>query len=256
MGLATDSIKDTFTFIFRYPKSILIALLFAIIISLGSLIVEQGVIVTIIYYIIIVFISLILTSAYQLIVYRAVRENKVNLTDTILTSLKKLPKIFIAALISLVILLPITPLLVFIFTPFGSQIYTMFSQTFSDLIAFGIAMIVLIICGGIALYLGLKIFLTFPILMIENKEPIDSIKASWNKTKNYELSILGANILLGLIIKLITLPADLLGFLFAFFGLSYIALILNVITTTISSTLFGVFLPVYYLNRQQEKKSI
>jgi membrane-anchored glycerophosphoryl diester phosphodiesterase (GDPDase) len=97
------------------------------------------------------------------------------------------------------------------------------------------------------------LFLTFPILVIENKDPIESIKSSWKITKDNSISILAFLLLLGLIIGVISFPFSILKVVFEILKIDQISLIFEVIISTISGALLGPAAAIYYFNLKKSK---
>lgn len=255
MGLALDSFEDIFSFLRKYPKVILLAFTLSIFSTLFSSMLTSSVRTLIISIdfvlistlvglgIILFFVSLIVTSVYQITVYQGVKKGEVEIVKAIQKSLGIFFKIFLTslltflilgvpislALISALMLLEISPILFLVF-------------------------IVIVLC--IIVYLSLRLFLTFPVLIIENKSPLESIKLSWKITKDNSISILALLLLLSLIIGVISFPFNILKAVFEILRMNQISLIFDILASTISGALLGPAAAIYYFNLKKSKSEI
>ncbi|MEM7821794.1 MAG: hypothetical protein QXX38_03235 [Candidatus Aenigmatarchaeota archaeon] len=271
MGLAIETIKDMFNFVFKYPKSFLFGFIITILIFLGVLTMVGGVLVYLgsnfrsviqsssflgistfflmnvprtigavflIIGLIIIFIAgLIRSGGFPILVYRGLRRRDLDIVSVFQITLKKLFKIFITTLIfGIIILLPILPVFIFVFAIHGLNFFE------TQFIVIPIFVIIFIV---IAVFLGIKFWFIFPILMLENKNPMESLKLSWQRTKGYVLSILAVLILYAVIVGL---PLGILDMFFKRTGNIYLiwSLIEGIITTTLS----GILPTIYYLKKK------
>jgi len=255
MGLALDSFEDIFSFLKKYPKVILFAFTLSIFSTLFSSMLASSVRTLIISIdlilistlvalgIILFFVSLIVSGVYQITVYQGVKKGKVEIVKAIQKSLKLFPKIFLTSLLTFLILgVPISLAL----------ISALMLSEISPILF--IVFIVIILC--IIVYLSLRLFLTFPILVIENKSPLESIKSSWKMTKDNSVSVLALLLLLSLIIGVISFPLNILKAVFEILDIDQISLIFGILASTINGALLGPAAAIYYFNLKKSKTEI
>jgi membrane-anchored glycerophosphoryl diester phosphodiesterase (GDPDase) len=193
--------------------------------------------------IILFFVSLIVSGVYQITVYQGVKKGKVEIVKAIQKSLKIFPKIFLTSLLTFLILgVPISLAL----------ISALMLSEISPILF--IVFIVIILC--IIVYLSLRLFLTFPILVIENKSPLESIKSSWKMTKDNSVSVLALLLLLSLIIGVISFPLNILKAVFEILNIDQISLIFGILASTINGALLGPAAAIYYFNLKKSKTEI
>jgi hypothetical protein len=252
MGLALDSFEDVFSFLKNYPKVVLPAFILSILYSLFSSVLASSVTtlatsidfvsisIVVALSVIMFFVSLIFSGAYQIMVYQAVKKGKVNIKEAIQKSLRIFFKIFLTVLLtSLIVAVP--GILTFVPT-------LLLLKNFLHIL---IVFVVVIL--GIIVYVSLRLSLTFPILIIENKSPTESIKLSWRMTKDNLVSILALTFLLSLIIGVISFPFNLLKAFFEFFQMPQFTSIFDILVSTISGAILGPAMAIYYLNLKKSK---
>jgi membrane-anchored glycerophosphoryl diester phosphodiesterase (GDPDase) len=281
MGLIVETIKDMFNFALKYPKSFLFSFIINILVFIGALVMVGGALVSlgpalktavqsssfpgfstflltnmpgtagtavfsIIGFIIILIASLIRSGGFPILVYRAARRRKADLASVFQITFRKLSKIFIAnVLLGIIVLVPLIPVFLLALSTLTPPVLSIFSSTsFITLAIVGLAFV------AVAVFLGIKLWLTIPILMIENRGPMDSLKASWQRTKGHFLSIIGVSILYALVVGL---PLSVIDTLFKLGGvLVYLiwALTEGIITTTLS----GILSTIYYFNMKNIRR--
>jgi membrane-anchored glycerophosphoryl diester phosphodiesterase (GDPDase) len=192
--------------------------------------------------IILFLVSLIVSGVYQITVYQGVKKGKVEIVKAIQKSLKLFPKIFLTSLLTFLILgipilLALTPFLPILKIP--PILY--------------IISIVILLC---IIYVSLRLFLIFPILIIENKSPLESVKSSWKITKDNLVSVLALLLLLSLIIGVISFPLNILKAVFEILQMNQISLIFDILASTISGALLGPAAAIYYFNLKKSKSEI
>jgi membrane-anchored glycerophosphoryl diester phosphodiesterase (GDPDase) len=192
--------------------------------------------------IILFLVSLIVSGVYQITVYQGVKKGKVEIVKAIQKSLKLFPKIFLTSLLTFLILgipilLALMPFLPILKIP--PILY--------------IISIVILLC---IIYVSLRLFLIFPILIIENKSPLESVKSSWKITKDNLVSVLALLLLLSLIIGVISFPLNILKAVFEILQMNQISLIFDILASTISGALLGPAAAIYYFNLKKSKSEI
>jgi membrane-anchored glycerophosphoryl diester phosphodiesterase (GDPDase) len=251
MGLALDSFEDIFSFLRKHPKVILLAFTFSILSTLFSSMLAQSIktldlvsiSILVALGIILFFVSLIVAGVYQITVYQAVKKGEVEIMKAVQNSFGIFFKILLTSLLTFLI--------------FGVPVFFVFLLALlllkSSLIIFIVILVIVLCILFILFYVSLRLFLTFPILVIENKDPIESIKSSWKITEDNSISILAFLLLLGLIIGVISFPFSILKVVFEILKIDQISLIFEVIISTISGALLGPAAAIYYFNLKKSK---
>jgi len=284
MGLSFESIKDMFNFVLKYPISFVFMFLVDLIILIGVLILAGGVLVSvlpllrstnevssspllsllristlniaggivfaIVGFLILLIGSLIHVGGFPLLVYQAVKKRRIYLNQIFRLSFKNIPRTLVTSIIwGLIILLPILPAFVsFVFTIKAIPKTEVLTENM--ITSLGTFLILFVVGIVIAFYLAIKLWLTFPILMIEGKSPLDSLRSSWHTTNNFFWSIVFVMILFSLFVGL---PTAILNILFSLAGPipSFIWIILyNIVVGALS----GVLPTIYYLNRRHIRR--
>jgi MFS family permease len=253
MGLAVESVKDVFNFVFKYPKAFLATFILMLVSMVLGFIVAFSIVIggwigTVFLVIVIIacgFPVLIVAGVYPVMVYQALRYKKVSIRYAFHIVLRKLPQLFILVLIIGGVALLLAML---ILVPSSIILWSLLSNAFSGPLL-AAALILMAVCFVAMIYVLTRLFFAIPVLMIENKGVIDSIKASWSQTSGYVLSISGAIVLLSLIF----IPLNISGIVFELIG-GFIYVGWVVISNTIISTLSGVLPTIYYLNRKMERR--
>ncbi|MEM5772770.1 MAG: glycerophosphoryl diester phosphodiesterase membrane domain-containing protein [Candidatus Aenigmatarchaeota archaeon] len=251
MGLGLKSFEETFSFVKKNPKIFLLALLPAIpalpmsfmISNLNPIWIVANLfylIGAIIVYLIVGFIlSIVAMGAFPIVVYQSRMKKEIKLGEALKSSLKKFGKILLTLIILAGISIAIIsiPLLVFILSIF-----------FSSTILLVLSLILLIPFVVILVFFSLRLSIAIPILILENKSLMESIKKSWNMTKGQIWSILGGSLLLALVVMVISLPINFLGIVLEILHVPYVSNITNLITSTISLAFSGPFITIVYFN--------
>lgn len=177
-------------------------------------------------------------------VYQGARRRKIDITSIFRTTFRKLLPIFITdLLLGIIVLIPLVPALDLIFG-------TVASASSLDPISAISALVAVFVLIVIAVFLTIKFWLTFPILMLENKGSVDSLKASWQRTKGHLLSIIAVSILYALAVGL---PLGIINTLFELTGES-IHTVWTLIQSVITVALAGVLPTIYYFNLKSRRR--
>jgi hypothetical protein len=279
MGLVVETIKDMFNFVLKYPKSFLFSFIINLFIFIGAMAMAGGVLISIgpaletatqsslvpgvssfllmnvprlagavvfaiIGFIIILIAGLVRSGGFPILVYQAAKRHKLDLASIFQTTLRKLSKIFVANLISgIIVLLPLVPAFILIF----GSISGISSLNFTPFI---FAIVLALVFFVIAAFLGIRLWLTIPILMIENRGAMDSVKASWERTEGQLVSIIGVSILYALVVGLPLAAINALLNLAGVYVYSAWTLIEGIITATLS----GVLPVIYYFNSRSMRR--
>lgn len=250
MGLGLKSFEDTFSFVKKTPKIFLLALLptianFIMILTTTNFIISLIMPYAFNYFTIIILfvvnflLSIIVTGSFPIVVYQGLVIKKIDLVKALKYSLERFGKILITYIISGGIIVGIISI------PLLFSILARLSNSPTLLVISLILSIPFII---VSLFISFRLFLIFPVLMLEEKRPIESIKKSWNITKGHVWSILGGILLLTLVVLVISLPIIFFGLFFNFLGFPYISIITSFITSTISLAFYGPFATILYFN--------
>jgi hypothetical protein len=211
-----------------------------------------GIIFLLIGFFVILVASLIQTAGFPILVYQVAKKREVNLTQIFSLSLKNLSRTLVTSiLLGLIILIPILPTLIpFIYSVKYFPTATPISPeelTSSPFLSFLVLAVILLFAGiTIALILGAKLWLTFPILILQRKSPSDSLRASWRATNGYFWSIIAVMILFSLVVML---PIAILNILFGMAD-PVISFVWRIISDVISGTLGGILATIYYFNKK------
>ena len=94
--------------------------------------------------------------------------------------------------------------------------------------------LIALIVPGIILMLAFEV--VYPVAVLENESPVDTLQRSYLLTKGHKLKILGAGILMSLLLGMLTLPASAIPLLFGGVGGMFwpVAVLLAVLTDIIS----------------------
>lgn len=248
MGLLIESVKATFSVLKKCPQ----ALVFSIILfTFGQLLSIEGLGIfpwVIFIYLLYLFIALLYTATFQLVVKNALSSRRVSLMECIFSGFKKLHKVLglgiLFGLIGIVFTIPI-----------GLSYFSI--GNFLILLLIGIAAIIA------AIYVFTRLAFSMPILMIENSGIIESMKRSWKASKDKFWSIVGAFSLMSLFF----IPLMIAMFVFAiisamhqFGGLTYlpttfslVQFIVLIVLGIVPSALMS-FLPAAYYMKTKMKK--
>jgi len=276
MNLALKSVRDTFIFIKKYPISLVFVLIISLLtLSISSLFTAvargsyslqvtqqkavQSLPVDIVILGLLVFLttfvfSLIQIGGLTLIVSDSLKGRGSVLVNAFKKSLRRLLSIFVAMVITgLIILLPLAPAFVLGGMPLISivrnptsvlNLESFTSPTFSfAIVAFAVGLVA-------SFYLLARFWLVYPILMIENKKPIVSIKLSWGISKGNVLSMWLALVLL---LFLIALPSILVGIGVDVLNIGAVSLLWNIVYGTYAGTFSGVLTTIFYFNLKNKK---
>jgi hypothetical protein len=279
MSLALKSFSDAFKFVIKYPNSLLFTLVLNLIvflpayfllyllkpiIYLTSIYSFVGMaIVLVILVILAILINLILLGSFPLIVFNSLKKGNFSFIDVIKKSFGRILDIFFALLIiSIIVLLPviisILPIsftFVFVYNKHIPALYNGPTSLLTNLLISTSTSILLLFFVGLGIivgaYLYSRLWLTYPILMIEKKNSIESIKTSWKISKGRVLSIVLTLILLAIVLGILS------AFEFVIPEDNIIAnFIWRAVYGTYSLTLGGVLDTIYYLNLTRRIKKI
>ena len=105
--------------------------------------------------------------------------------------------------------------------------------------------LIALIVPGIILMLAFEV--VYPVAVLENESPVDTLKRSYRLTDGHKLKILGAGILMSLLLGMLTLPASAIPLLFGGVGGMFwpVAVLLAVFTDIISEGTTVLSLVIY-----------
>jgi hypothetical protein len=277
MSLAWKSFTDALKFIVKYPNSLLFALILNLIVLLPAYFllyllfstptilltsIYSFVGMTIVLVILSILINLILLGSFPLIVFNSLKKGNFSFIEVVKKSFGRILDIFLALIIiSIIVLLPVViPIsLTFAFTfAYNKQFSLLYNEPTSLLTSLSIStpsliLLLFFVSLGIivGVYLYSRLWLTYPILMIEKKNSIESIKSSWKISKGRVLSIVLTLILLAIVVYILS------AFEFVIPENNIIAnFIWRAVYGTYSVTLVGVLDTIYYLNLKRRIKKI
>jgi hypothetical protein len=277
MSLAWKSFTDALKFIVKYPNSLLFTLILNLIvflpvyfllyllfstptILLKSIYSFVGIVIVLV--ILSILINLILLGAFPLIVFNSLKKGNFSFIEVVKKSFGRILDIFFALIIiSIIVLLPVViPIsLTFAFTfAYNKQFSLLYNEPTSLLTNLSInitSLILLLFFVSLGIIVGVylysRLWLTYPILMIEKKNSIESIKTSWKISKGRVLSIVLTLILLAIVLYILS------AFEFVIPENNIIAnFIWRAVYGTYSITLVGVLDTIYYLNLKRRIKKI
>ncbi|MEM5836286.1 MAG: glycerophosphoryl diester phosphodiesterase membrane domain-containing protein [Candidatus Aenigmatarchaeota archaeon] len=184
--------------------------------------------------------SVIVIGAFPLAVYQSLKKKEIKLTETLKSSLKKFGKVLLTLILLASIFIGIISI------PFSFLILSIFLNLQYLFLIFIILLIPFLI---LFIFFSLRLSLAIPILMLENKSSLESIKESWKKTKGRVWSILGGSLLLTLVMIIISLPINLLAIIVEeILQTPYTSTLTNIITSTINLAVSTPFATIVYLN--------
>jgi|GEM_PF-4839940 len=277
MSLAWKSFTDALKFIVKYPNSLLFTLILNLIvllpvyfllyllfstptILLTSIYSFVGIVIVLV--ILSILINLILLGSFPLIVFNSLKKGNFSFIEVVKKSFGRILDIFLALIIiSIIVLLPVViPIsLTFAFTfAYNKQFSLLYNGPTSLLTSLSIntpSLILLLFFVSLGIIVGVylysRLWLTYPILMIEKKNSIESIKTSWKISKGRVLSIVLTLILLAIVLYILS------AFEFVIPENNIIAnFIWRAVYGTYSVTLVGVLDTIYYLNLKRRIKKI
>jgi hypothetical protein len=277
MSLAWKSFTDALKFIVKYPNSLLFTLILTLIVLLPAYFllyllfstptilltsIYSFVGMTIVLVMLSILINLILLGSFPLIVFNSLKKGNFSFIEVVKKSFGRILDIFLALIIiSIIVLLPVViPIsLTFAFTfAYNKQFSLLYNEPTSLLTSLSIStpsliLLLFFVSLGIivGVYLYSRLWLTYPILMIEKKNSIESIKSSWKISKGRVLSIVLTLILLAIVLYILS------AFEFVIPENNIIAnFIWRAVYGTYSVTLVGVLDTIYYLNLKRRIKKI
>jgi len=272
MGLAVETIKDMLNFVLKYPSSFVFKLFINLVIFFGAFIIAGGVIVSFestfpesnieapflpflssllflntahagefllfifVGFVVILVASLVQAGGFPILVYQAVKKREIYLAEVFRISFDNMFRILVTSiLIGLVIIVPILPALIpFMFAT--SSFFAPESMFNPFAVVLTVGFVLLIIGVLVAAFLSVKLWLAFPILMLERKSPTNSLRASWRATDHHFWSIAATMLLYTLVV---ILPLTVLNILFRMAG-SSIFFLWNIISSIVVGTLSGI----------------
>jgi len=203
--------------------------------------------------VLIAIVALIQSGGYPLLVREVAKKNSIDLINVLKQSSRKVHKIFALALIQVLpILIPMILIAVtayFYFTSIFSIMAGIAGAQPLYLINFLIIPIAVIITIPLSVYVTTRLCLSLPILLVEDKGCIESLKISWNITKGKILSLTGTFLILGILSSLITWG---LGLIDEVVPPGFIGTVLSYLFV---SPLSGIISTIYYYNLKLSKKS-
>ncbi len=264
MSLAVDVVKSSFSFVRKYPVSLLFSTIL-IIVTFAASLVSSGVFVqltptsptilltgsnlsqfvgaSIVITIIGIIVALIQAGGYPLMALQGLKKKKIMIAEIFKGSFSRIGKVFVVWLIlSLIMLIPVLSIMGLSFFAISSMVASDIALGGANILAnLGTLAVLGIVGFVIAVYLNIRFFLALPVLMLENRGPVESLKESWKSTKGLFWSILAT---LGLF-AIIALPITLsIGLVYAFLGT--IGLALNIIYAIVFSVVVGILPTIYY----------
>ncbi|MEM5878913.1 MAG: hypothetical protein QXU74_00245 [Candidatus Aenigmatarchaeota archaeon] len=248
MGLGLKSFEDTFNFVKKNPKVFLLALIPNLVVPLIGLagrpsLTLEWLIAVVIYFVVIIILSILVAGSYPFVVYQSLKGKEIGLKEALDSSLRRFGDIILTFILFGVIALATISIPLLLLIP---------AILFESLTLIIISATLLIPFGILLTYVLLRLPLAIPILTIESKRPVESLKESWRRTKGYLWSIAGATFLLTLVITVILIPVNILSEVCKYLNLSYVSTIIDVISSTISATFSGLLMPIFYFNLKRE----
>ncbi len=265
MGLAAKSMGESLSFIRKYPVALafmfvvyvaytIVSVMWlyagpgmtALLYGFGFFLVAAAVVVADI------LISLINAGAFPVIVLSSLKKRKSVAKDAVGRSLKKIAGLFGVTAITLIAVgLPILPAFsIMIYSSVINGLSGPIAPSMTPDFAFSVPSIVLAVTGlFVSFYLTARLWLSFPVMMLEDKGIVDSIRASWKMSGGRVLSIWGTLIMLGVILGTLSIAAD---YASSAVGIDALGLILSLAVGTFSGALSGVLNTVYYLNLKKK----
>jgi len=273
MGLVSDVIKDTFMFWKSYFSKIVqyqliflvfylvgillfVPLLFWIGISIigVELLPFPVVLISIIAGVVVLIASYgAQIGGYSLIFYQLDKTGRFNLLEAVKKAFKKVHKILAVMILSGIVFAPVfVSILVGIFL---TGMLGSISEIVYSMVIFIIVLIVGLIVG---IYVTSRLSISIPILMIEERGCIESLKKSWAQTKDKILRILGASFVVGLIVSIVSSIVSFVVSLSLVLFLPYVSPVGSLVGNLISYLFFQpvtAFVPVViYYNLRFTKK--
>lgn len=278
MGLAVDSIKGTFEFVRNYPKSFIYSLICYLIIFGVFLAITLSMpllALSLIGGLILIAVgSAFLGGGFSILVTQALKENEIKLLKTFSECFNRIIEILIVTIIiKLIIVLPyflVTILMVLVFRPLAialvpgeATLLAAFSPSATGpfylirvveatLLLVFLAVILTAPLSVLLIYLTTRLWLALPILMIERKSVIESIKESWKVTEGKVLSILATYALAFLIMGL---PLVLISQVIRFV-VPIIEHFWDAIISIVGGTFFGALITIYYYNLKRSIRGV
>jgi len=255
MGLLIESVKATFSVLKRCPQILVFSIIyftFSQLLSVQRLVTFP---LTIFIYLLYIFIALLYTATFQLVVKNALSSRRVSLMECIFSGLKKLHKVLglmiLLGLIGVGFAIPI--ILIIVFT-----VFLLKSWIFLTLLLIAIAAMIA------SVYVFTRLAFSIPILMIENSGIIESIKRSWKASKNKFWSIFGAFSLLGLLFipymiaiftfMIIAVIHQYGGLAYSPTGFSLVQFIVLLVLGVVPSALMAFLPATYYIKTKTRKE--
>ncbi|HLC59483.1 MAG TPA: glycerophosphoryl diester phosphodiesterase membrane domain-containing protein [archaeon] len=252
MVSAKNILKEAFRFKQRYPMSIVFMLVISILFSLNSVLaimLSSPIAIALVTLVVSVFLSLIELGGYPIIVHDGVKTKKVNLHHAFKMSLNKIVRLFVVTvLVAVVTLSPILVagmLLFLFFSPAELLTGTAALSTNSLMVLVP----VFILAVAAFAYLAVKFWMIYPVVMLENKPAVKSMKESWN-ISNGKFWPLFSTLLLTLV--LIVIPGIVISYAITFTYNAGIFLLWNIIYTTYAGVLYGVVNTITYLHLKKK----
>jgi len=201
MGLLIESVKATFSVLKKCPQVLVFSIIyftFSQLLSVEGLLTFPLIIFICFLYI---FIALLYTATFQLVVKSALSSRRVSLMECISSGLKKLHKVLgLGVLLGLIGIgfatLMIIPMSLIIARSVSMLVAAPLTTPLVLLPLLVIGIIAVIIAG---IYVFTRLTFSIPILMIENSGIIESMKRSWKASKGKFWSIVGAFSLMSLL---------------------------------------------------------
>ncbi len=193
-------------------------------------------------------------GTFPSLVYDSLRKKKGVLPRALLKSVKRFGRLFTTAVITNLIVL--APLMAIMALDGGEFMGNMRSvTTFRELAQmFSVrsfaATFLALVAGILAyFYLYIRFWLVYPILMIEDRKAVESIRLSWSMSKGRVVSIMLALVLM---LVLILVPAVIMNAVIAWLQHSILSISWGVFFNVYAGTLGGVLTTVYYLNLKKK----
>lgn len=249
MGLAAESVKATFSILKKHPKVLVLYLTLLVLSQLQN---TPFIAFQLLLFPLVIFYILLYTATIPLVVKDATSSKPVSIMKSLSFGLKKLHKI-----LGLILLISL-PVLVFgsLFGFFAASL-VLTGQPF-------LIWILAIFIPGIiitAIYICIRLAFSTSILMIENQGIINSIKKSWEVSRNKFWSIVGAFSLLSLLLIPYLIAVPVFVFISALTRLSggvstsflLIQFIISLLLLLVPATLLSLLPTAYYLKIRGRK---
>ena len=236
-----DSVISSLRFVFYFPIVLVFQLLLTSFASFLGALLEYFLLTpfTLIYPILLIPLLIVQIGSYPLFIKQAVKKGEVKIFETVKKVFSRGLTIFACyILVTLILLLPLLPLLIY-----GINFFITGSVDFNFLLVLSLVFIIF------EVVILLKLWLVFPIMMLEEKGVADSVKLSWKRSKGKLLSIFLTLVIFTIVIFL---PISVVLYLSFLLNLELFNFLSPIFSSLLAST--GSSLPtIYYLKSKKRR---